>query len=263
MGIASNLLDFPADTFYPVCCAGGWRATLSTIFIQLFALRPNLNWFAWYVYFYIFCMLLMPVLHKGFRFKPIVNLALAVFVPYVLEVIFHSVPNYESINIVYDLFSCFLYFPIYLVGYLMAKHRVIERLNEKWKHRLGLSLIGIVMAFLLRAVISSVLGFPLDVVYAPLVVYFASNIFEAVDKYKPVEKVFEGLGKYSTGMWFFHAVFFSDYVSDIFQPVLLAVEQPVLMFIWLVVLTFAGAFIYQKILDGIKWIPKIVIRRLT
>lgn len=86
--------------------------------IQMFGLLPNLNWFVWYVFFYIFCMLVMPLLcrYRVFRFKPLVNLGMMLVAPYVFEVVLHMMPNYEANTMIHDLFSCFLYFPCFLVG---------------------------------------------------------------------------------------------------------------------------------------------------
>lgn len=66
------------------------------LIVQLFGLLPNLNWFAWYVFFYAFCMLVMPVLckYRVFRFRPMVNLGLMLVVPYLFEVMLRFMPNY-------------------------------------------------------------------------------------------------------------------------------------------------------------------------
>ena len=111
---------------------------------------------------------------------------------------------------------------------------------------------GIIM--MLRHI--NMFGFNTDVFYAPVFVIGAAKFFEGV----PVKftKVFDVLGKYSTGMWFFHAVFFATYVKDIFQPVMLLVKPRLLMYVWLVVLSLVGAVIYRKILDGIKLLPKLL-----
>lgn len=234
------------------------------LIVQLFGLLPNLNWFAWYVFFYVFCMLVMPVLckYRVFRFKPFVNLALMMIVPYVLEVAFHMIPNYESNTIINDLFSCFLYFPCFLVGYWMAENRVVEKAKfMKWMRNPILNVIGIVVIFGVRIIVNSLAGFLLDVFYAPILICLTANLFETVDC-KPVSAVFNTLGKYSTGMWFFHAVFFSTYVCEWFQPILMLVSWPPLMFVWLVVLSLAGAFVYQKILDGLHALSGLMKRSL-
>jgi hypothetical protein len=209
-------------------------------------------------------MLVMPFVYKVFRFNLLGNLAIALIVPYGLEVAFHSVPNYESITAIHDLFSCVLYFPCFLVGYLMAQHQLIERINRKINLTSVGALIGMVAVLAVRYIVAwlniNTFGFLLDVFYAPVFVYFATNVFTGIGKCKAVQNIFSMLGRYSTGMWFFHAVFFSTYVCDIFQPILLLVKWPVLMFVWLVLLSLAGAFIYQKLLDGIKSVPGVLKR---
>lgn len=221
--------------------------------IQLFGLLPNLNWFAWYVFFYIFCMLAMPLLckYQVFRFKPLVNLGTMLVIPYIFEVMLHMLPNYEANTIVHDLFSCFLYFPCFLVGYWMAENHIVEKSKKiKWIHNSGVCLIGIMAIFSMRIVVNSVAGFLLDVIYAPAMICCLVNLFEQ-KRYNKVLTVLNTLGKYSTEMWFFHAVFFSTYVRDWFQPVLKLVPWPPLMFVWIVLLSLLGAVVYQKVLDGL------------
>ena len=250
--------------FIPAAMLGGWKVTPQQLIVQMFGLLPNLNWFAWYVFFYVFCMLVMPVLckYRVFRFKPIVNLGLMLFVPYCIEIALHTVPNYETNTIIHDLFSCFLYFPCFLVGYWMAENRVVEKVKfMKWMRNPILNLIGIAVIFGTRILVDSIEGFLLDVFYAPVLICLTVNLFEIIDC-KPVSAVFNILGKYSTGMWFFHAVFFSTYICEWFQPILKLVPWPPLMYVWLVILSLGGAFAYQKILDGLQVLPQFVKRSL-
>ena len=240
--------------FIPAALLGGWKITVWKLIVQLFGLLPNLNWFAWYVFFYAFCMLVMPLLchYKVFRFKPYINLLIMLSVPYIFEVILHMLPNYETNTIVHDLFSCFLYFPCFLVGYWMAANRIIEKSKKiKWLDILSVCVVGIVAVFVGRICITSIAGFLLDVFYVPIMICCLVNIFNKWNCV-PISKGLSVLGKYSTGMWFFHAVFFSTYVCDWFQPILKSVSWPSLMFVWLVLLSMMGAFIYQIILNRMK-----------
>ncbi len=250
--------------FIPTAMRGGWKMTPYQMIVQMFGLLPNLNWFAWYVFFYVFCMMVMPVLckYRVFRFKPIVNLGLMLIVPYALEVVLHMMPNYETNTIIHDLFSCFLYFPCFLVGYWMAENQVVEKSKQiKWMRNPIGCVIGIVAVFAVRIFVRSVAGFLLDVFYAPILICAAANLFEELECV-PIWAMFNTLGKYSTGMWFFHAVFFSTYVCDWFQPILKLVSWPPLMYLWLVILSLAGAFVYQKILDGLQALPQFVKRSM-
>ena len=250
--------------FIPTAMRGGWKMTPYQMIVQMFGLLPNLNWFAWYVFFYVFCMMVMPVLckYRVFRFKPIVNLGLMLIVPYALEVVLHMMPNYETNTIIHDLFSCFLYFPCFLVGYWMAENQVVEKSKQiKWMRNPIGCVIGIVAVFAVRIFVRSVAGFLLDVFYAPILICAAANLFEELECV-PIWAMLNTLGKYSTGIWFFHAVFFSTYVCDWFQPILKLVSWPPLMYLWLVILSLAGAFVYQKILDGLQALPQFVKRSM-
>lgn len=183
-------------------------------------------------------------------------------VPYALEVVLRFIPNYETNTIVHDLFSCFLYFPCFLVGYWLADNQIIQRVKQiKWLRRPLICVVGILVIFPVRQAVSSVAGFLLDVFYAPMMICLLVNLFDIIIC-KPALKVLDVLGKYSTGMWFFHAVFFSTYVCDWFLPVLKLISWPPLMYVWLVVLSLAGAFACQKILNILHAIPRFVKRSL-
>lgn len=233
--------------FIPAALYGGWKLNAKNLIINLFAFGPNLNWNAWYVYFFMFCMLTMPFIHKIFRFNLLVNLSIAVVVPYSIETAIHVlVPNYQEITVLQVLFDCMHYLSIYFVGYLMAQYNVISKLKIHWFVGLALMAAAVLLRMALRHI--NTFGFNMDIIYAPLFVVGGAKFLGGL-KAKWLS-VFSILGKFSTGMWFFHAVFFSTYVSDIFQPILLLVKQPVLMFLWLVLLSLAGAFIYEQILRG-------------
>ena len=227
---------------------GGWIPTGKEVVINLFALGPNLNWNAWYVHFFIFCMLVMPFVSKVFRFSAAINIGLAIGVPFVLEAAIHElIPNYQEITMMQVLFNCMLYFGVFLAGYLMAKYDVISKVKVHWAVGVLMMAAAIALRILLRHV--NTFGFNMDVVYAPIFVLGAAAFFAGV-KSKWIG-IFSSLGKYSTGMWFIHAIFFATYTKDYFQPIMTAVIWPPLMFVWLVVMSLGLAFVYRKLLDGI------------
>lgn len=250
--------------FIPAALVGEWKITPEKLIVQIFGLLPNLNWFAWYVFFYIFCVLVMPLLckYKVLRFKKYINLVLMLIIPYIFEVVLHSIPNYETNTVIHDLYSCVLYFPCFLIGYWMAENKVVEK-SKKMKcfKNPGFCILGIAMVFVARILISSIAGFLLDVVYVPILICCIVNLFEKTN-WNVILKPLSVLGKYSTSMWFFHAVFFSTYVCDWFQPILKLVSWAPLMYVWLVVLSLVGAVIYQKILDGLCMLPRFIKRSL-
>ena len=136
----------------------------------------------------------------------------------------------------------------------MAKYDIIRKMQFSWIRGLLMMIGAIGLRIVLRHI--NTFGFNTDAIYAPIFVLGAAKFFEGIQgKYT---RVFDMLGKYSTGMWFFHAVFFATYVKDYFQPVMTAVKPLPLMYVWLVMLSFAGAVLFRKLLDGIKLVPRLV-----
>lgn len=190
----------------------------------------------------------MPFVSKVFRFSAAINIGLAIGVPFVLEAAIHElIPNYQEITMMQVLFNCMLYFGVFLAGYLMAKYDVISKVKVHWAVGVLMMAAAIALRILLRHV--NTFGFNMDVVYAPIFVLGAAAFFAGV-KSKWIG-IFSSLGKYSTGMWFIHAIFFATYTKDYFQPIMTAVIWPPLMFVWLVVMSLGLAFVYRKLLDGI------------
>lgn len=251
--------------FIPIALAKGYQLTAWDFVVQLFGLLPNLNWYAWYVFFYVFIMLVLPICDKIFRrveskskYSWWINLVLLTAVPFVIEVILHSIPNYEEMTLVHDAFSCFIYFPSCLIGYYVAQFGLIPKIMSKFKatcYNCLISLLGIVIVLVVRYYLSSILGFLLDVIYVPFIILFANVIFTfLIEKnIKPMTWIFSLLGKYSTGIWFFHAVFYSTYVSDIFAPLLLWTNNILLVFLLCVTLSLIGSMFYQT---AIKYLNK-------
>lgn len=137
------------------------------------------------------------------------------------------------------------------MGYLMAQHDIIGKMQLSWFCGLLLMIGAISLRIVFRHI--NTFGFNTDAIYAPIFVLGAAKFFEGIQG--KFTKVFDVLGKYSTGMWFFHAVFFATYVKDYFQPVMTVVKPLPLMYVWLVMLSFAGAVFFRKLLDGIKLVP--------
>ena len=234
--------------FVPCALLGGWKLTIDGVIVNLFALGPNLNWNAWYVHFFIFCMLVMPTVSRVFRFHPIINIGLAVGVPFLFEVAIHVlIPNYQDITMLQVLFNCMLYFGVFLVGYLMAQYDIVGKCKIHWVLGLLCMVVAIGLRIALRHVYT--FGFNMDAIYAPIFIIGAANLFNGFKG--KWTYIFSVLGKYSTGMWFIHAAFFATYVKDYFQPALRIVRQPALMYVWLVAMSLGLAFVYRELLDGI------------
>lgn len=226
--------------FIPVACCSGFVLTPNLLLRNMFGLTPNLNFFAWYVYFHIFAMLVLPLYTKLFKRSFAIDVVLAIVCCYLPEVLIHETPWYGENVVISSLFNCFLYLPCVLVGYLCAKHKVFEVLDKHMpKSKLMYGLLLLVVIFC-RIHCVNVLGFALDTVYAPVFIYCWHRILRGQSD-TVMGKMLALLGRYSTQVWFFHAVFFSTYIRDYCQWLLLLPNNPVMIILWCVVLCLAVA----------------------
>ena len=226
--------------FIPVALANGYEMTLSLLIRNLFGLSPNLNFFAWYVYFYIFAMLILPFFVRLLPNNLWISGICGILACYVPAILLHSLPSYGSNVLVDDLFNCLIYFPGVILGYLCAKHKVFEWLDEHLPKSIWWYVLGAMLVPLCRTVISSIMGLPLDVYYAPVFVYCCYRVLRAEVLHRR-EKILSICGKYSTQIWFFHAVFFSIYIRDYCQWILWLPRNPILVFIWCMILCLGAA----------------------
>ena len=194
-------------------------------------------------------MLVMPFIYRVFRFIPVINVILAIAVPYSLEVAIIIVfPNCQDVTLVLVLFSCMRNFGIFLVGYLMAQYDVIHKIRIPCPLGLLCMVGSIVLRIALRNIYTY--GFHMDVFWAPLFVVGAAKFCEGIPAV--YTRFFDVFGKHSTQMWFFHAAFFATYVKDIFQPVMTVFRYLPVMFVWLVLLSLAGAVIFENLLAALR-----------
>ena len=248
--------------FIPVAVIGGYELTPQLLVRNLFGLSPNLNYFAWYVYFYIFAMLLLPVCTNSEKLwkNPWIGLFGIVGLSYVAAVVLHSLPAYENNTLVADLFNCAIYFPGVIFGYVCAKYKIFEYLDAKLPECPWLYAVAAIAVLFCRTIISSVMGLPLDIYYAPIFVYCC---YRAV-KHKWVKyprKALTVCGKYSTPIWFFHAVFFSAYIRDYCQWIIWLPRNPVLVFIWCMLICLLAAVPLEMLVGYIDKLGNYIIRK--
>lgn len=237
-----------ADDFniFPHCDFrwGGYIPTVKNVLINLFGWRPNINYFAWYVFFHIFLMLVFPVYIRICKENFLINAAASVLIAWVIEAGLHTLPGYSSNRLITNLFDCFLYFPTAAMGYLIARHGIFEKVQRmipQLSDRLIALLSGtglVLIALSGRYFRGSIFGLNLDVIYVPCFV-FGMLLLLTLLKNAVQEKgmcILSVFGKYSTEVWFLHAIFFSKDVNAGFEKILWWPKQPLLVFIWCFIL---------------------------
>ena len=104
-------------------------------------------------------------------------------------------------------------------------------------HWFALTVMIVVMVFVLRSQIGSVLGFNLDFFYAPLFLLAVLIVFNLYEL--PVlSKVLSVLGDVSVFMWFFHALFFTSAIKAVYEPFINISDSLWIVTPWTIILTF-------------------------
>lgn len=222
-------------------------------FIQnLLGVSGSLNWYNWFVSFYIFCMIVLPLIHQWLDKKPILATIGFSIMFYLMEVAFHMLPFFETNKWIYCLFNNCMLMPTVLLGYYFAKQQIFQKIQVPLHWMMGLGGILLVcLALLLRAFCGAIAGFILDLFYAPMAILGILLIFNSC-KLRFISKVLTALGNLSVYMWFFHALFFTNIVRAIYQPYILVSNNIFLVTLWTIALTYVCCWFLRMIVENAK-----------
>lgn len=189
----------------PISIWGGYFIDYKTLLLNLFGLEHQYCLGNWYIYFYVYALLLLPLLRRwlepdGF-WRPIVAVALFAIVRYLC-----------AENRFVD--NCFAYSQMLVVGLYCAKTQILSRWGRHIKSRYILFILFL-LAVLMRCV-SGAIGFTTDVIAVPVVVIAVCGMSQGHEQ-SPLVRVLTTLGKHSTYMWFLHCIFFSTATKGLIQ----------------------------------------------
>lgn len=243
----------------PVCyksIGGGKLLVLNAI-----GINSELNWFSWFVAFYIFAMIVMPFVGRLIDRKPILWSIVSITCFYGIGAALNRLyPSYTENDWLQRLFDCCMHTPCMILAYLCARKNWIQKIqfpDSKW---MSLGALVLLMAVLFtRRHLGSVLGFNFDFFYAPIFIVAILVIANQVNC-TPLSNVFVLLGKTSVYMWFFHALFFTQATRNIYQPFVAISDHLWVNTIWTIVLTFLCSWTLMKAEGGFE---KLVIRKHT
>lgn len=224
-----------------------------SVFLNLLGINSRLNWFSWFVTFFIYAMIVMPILSRIINKKPIKAAFSLIVVAYIMEVIFHQFyPQYKDNDFTQRFFDCLLWTPCMLLGYLFA--------DKKWFCKIAIpdKTIGIFISFILvltitilRFYFGSLLGFNLDFFYAPMFILAVLIVFN-IFKLPYLKRLLTALGNASVYMWFFHALFFTKAVRSFYQPFILISDSLWIIIPWTLFLTFTCSWLIILLTKKIK-----------
>lgn len=204
--------------FLPVAIwKGGYEPTIGNVLLNMFGLESNLNWYSWYIYFYIFAMLIMIPASRLIKRLKLYGVACMLLISAIGTLALHSIPGWSENVWTQAAFDCFLCSPVMYTAFYLAEGGAITHL--KIKHNLK----NAVMALLVAVGIFFLRGLPfatfLDFATVPVFATAVVIIFNIVN-WQPLHRLFVALGKESMNMWFYHAIFATSCTAIVFAPLL-------------------------------------------
>lgn len=202
---------------------------------NMFALKNSIVMFAWYVYFYVFTMICLPFVVKGFSGKPVLDFLLFICgCVFFINILGHV--EIERQYLILDLSNCFCWFQCVFIGYFCAKYKIFEYFYKYiYTSSILRSLVISIIILGCRLKWENVFNINLDIIYAPIIVFEMLNILNYYNK-KTVNKILRFLGQNSVNVWFLHSIFFSEYTREYFQRIAFLPNNPILVVIWVIIL---------------------------
>lgn len=223
------------------------------LFYNLFGISESLNWYSWFVCFYILVILSMPYLHKLYDRFPKYGWIASIFAYYVAECAIHMIPGWSSNPILQNLFTYTMDIPLVIVGYQCAKWNSQGKIPSwfEGRNRIVLAIVTIVAVLLFNSLHLPLAGFCLKAFYTPFLIFAVVGIFNSFEL-KWLSKGLTKVGDHSMYMWFFHAIFFTETVNLytknlVFEPI----HNYFYTFFMTFVLTYCGSWVIKKLLTPI------------
>ena len=249
-------------------CAGLYKFSITGFTQELFGVDAKVMIFAWYVYFYIFIMLLLPLLSLlcQSRSKAVNTLILVFFTVIVLNLLFSLIyMGFKGhTTLLNEVSNLWFYTQITVMGYIFSMTDIMRILRDKLINispavRCILFSFLIICAFILNKILyrkafgifsagdfTLIVTFQMDVITAPLLIFGVAGLFSGHED-SLTGKAFRFLGKYSIYMWFWHCLFFGT-LGAVAKPVLYAPKFALLILIWGTAVCLMLAWVTDKLI---------------
>ena len=225
--------------------------------LNLFGINSEYNYFSWFVAFFIFAMIVLPFMSRIINKRPIIGSVFLIILTYIFEAGIHTLPNWSENDYTLRLFDCFLCSPCMILGYLFSHQQwfVKIKIPRHWS-MFFLSLILIFSVLLFRYHLEIIIGFILDFFYAPLFIIAVLIIFN-IHNNSILSQILTSFGNVSVYMWFFHALFFTSIVRNVYQPFILISSHLYIIIPWTIILTYFCSLVISNVVKKIQeWIAQ-------
>lgn len=228
--------------------AGGYHPSISNVLENMFGLESNLNWYSWYVYFYIFAMLIMIPASRIIKKFGIPGVLGMLAISVMLCVIINHIPGWSDNMWLQAAYDCFLCSPAMYSGFYLAEGGGITKIRIRKTPLMALALLA-VMAFIFFLRKISIM-WVLDFVSVPIFVLSLVAFFNIIDNAR-MHNILVAVGKQSMNMWFIHALFATECTAGVFAQLLDWIHIKAIHIIAMILVSFfAGKMVtsvYEKL----------------
>lgn len=214
---------------------------------RIFLVDLTGNPFVGYLKFYLLALWTSPVLYQAVR-KCKYEKSFIILIPFagmvLRKVCWLVLGDMGLLN------TYILYIPYFVTGMLVYKSKLYQRIHSAIKDLKFMGFIigtGILGVIILRSLAGEhALSF--DSWFAMILIFLIAVCFQKKSK---VRSFFEWLGKYSTNLWYSHAVWIFGSVT--MQKILYAPKVPLIILAWGIALCMPGALIVAWIMKKINF----------
>lgn len=232
--------------FYPL------KITFGNVFLGMFGLDPKLSFYAWYVYFYIFAMAVMPFVSRiidRYSWRGALGVMAVCIGLYFASDWLRTVYNNPLSNVPC---RCFQNFPVIVAGYWLARYKVFSKIRvpDAWWVA-PLALIAMVGIYFARGHEYSRM---FDFAWAPVFAGMMTLVL-APGWMFPVRKILTLGGIQSGKIWFLHALFMTHCTKVLFGRLVDWIEGPFFKVVAILLLSYIFAVIITKLTELFtKWV---------
>ena len=221
---------------------------------NMFGISESLNWYSWFVCFYILSICSMPYIHKIIEKYTKYGWIIIILSYYALSIVIHCLPFYQTNLLIYNLFTYTTLFPIIIVGYMCARWNKTGKIPTLFegKNRLMISLSTLLIVLFIQGIGIPTKGVCLQAFYTPILIFAIVGIFNSF-KLPHLRSFFKNIGDLSMYMWFIHAIFFTETVNHYAKHLVFSSSFNcfIYTFIMTLTITYAIAWIIKKMLAPI------------
>ena len=108
--------------FLPIAITyGGYEATIPGVLVEMFGLQSYLNWYSWYIYFYILAMLIMIPSSRIIKRFGILGVLGLTIISFGISFCIRLIPNWSDNIWLQAIFDTFLCSPVMFSGFYLAE----------------------------------------------------------------------------------------------------------------------------------------------